>query len=345
MYLDNLKELCSLNGVSGDESRVRNYILDKIKPYVDSTQIDSMGNVIALKKGTNPDSKKIMVCAHMDEVGFIVSDVTDEGFVKFKEVGGFDPRILLTQKVVIDSSSGQIKGVMGIKAVHLQTADERKKVAPIDSMYIDIGASSRVDALKFVSKGDYATFDSEYRELGEGLIKAKALDDRAGCALMLELVKNKYECDIYYCFTTQEEVGLRGAGVVARRLSADIAIILESTTAADVPFVDDYLKCTVQGDGPAVSIMDRASYSDKNLNKFVCDTADMANVKYQFKKTTAGGNDAGSIQIAANAVRTCVISLPCRYIHSPVSTVRKNDINEMYALVNNLLKNIKQFEI
>lgn len=345
MYLEYIKDLCTLNGVSGDESRVREYITEKIQPYVDSTQIDSMGNVIALKKGTNSDNKKIMVCAHMDEVGFIVSDITDDGFIKFKEVGGFDPRILLTQKVVIDSQSGPIKGVMGIKAVHLQTADERKKVSPIESMYIDIGASSREDALKYVSKGDYATFASEYRELGEDTIKAKAIDDRVGCALMLELVKNKYESDVYFCFTTQEEVGLRGAGVVARKLNADVAIILESTTAADVPFVDDYLKCTVQGDGPAVSIMDRASYSDKSLNKFVCDTADKENIKYQIKQTTAGGNDAGAVQIAANAIKTCVISLPCRYIHSPVSTVRKNDINEMYTLVNNLLKNIKQFEI
>ena len=344
MYLDHLKNLCSLNGVSGDEGRVREYIIKKIKNDVDDLIVDNLGNVIAYKKGSSPDAKKVMVCAHMDEVGFIISDITDDGFLKFKEVGGFDPRILLTQRVVINSSNSEVKGVLGIKAVHLQTPDERKKVVPIENMYIDIGASSRDDALKYVSKGDYATFDSQYRELG-GCIKAKALDDRAGCAIMMQLIKNKYESDLYFCFTTQEEVGLRGAGVVARRINPDIAFVLESTTAADVPFVDEYQRCTVQGGGPAVSIMDRASYSNKNLNKFVFDIAKNNSIRYQLKKATVGGNDAGAIQTASNAVRTCVISLPCRYIHSPVSTVRKNDIDDMYALFDNVLRNIKQFEI
>lgn len=344
MYLNYLRELCSLNGVSGDEGAVRNYIIEKIRPYTDDVTVDTMGNVIAHKKGKNTDNKKIMVCAHMDEVGFIVSDITEDGFIKFKEVGGFDQRILLTQRVVVNSPRGAVKGVIGIKAVHLQSREERKKVVPMENMYIDIGASSIEDAQKYVAKGDYISFDSEYRELGS-CIKAKALDDRVGCAMMLELIKNEYDSDIFYCFTTQEETGLRGARVVAQRLNADIAIVLESTTAADVPFVDDYLKCTVHGEGPAVSIMDRASYSNKELNRFICRTADEYSIKYQFKKSSAGGNDAGAIQTAANAVRTCVVSLPCRYIHSPVSTVRKSDADGMYTLLDNVLKSIKQFEI
>lgn len=345
MFLNHLKELCCLNGVSGDEGAVRDYITEKIKDYADNITIDTMGNIIAFKKGASPDGKKVMVCAHMDEVGFIVSDITEEGFVKFKEVGGFDERILLTQKVVINSSKGDVKGVIGIKAVHLMSRDERSKVVPVDSMYIDIGASSREDALKYVAKGDYIAFDSAYRELGGGCIKAKALDDRLGCAIMLDLIKNTYESDVYFCFTVQEETGLRGARVVASRINADVAIVLESTTAADVPHTDDYMKCTVQGNGPALSIMDRASYSNKELNSFVCRIADEDKIKYQFKQSAMGGNDAGAIQTAANAVRTCVVSIPCRYIHSPVSTMRKSDAEGMYALVDGVLKKIKDFEI
>ena len=340
-----IKELCLINGVSGDEGRVRNFILDKIKPYADSITVDTMGNVIAFKKGSNPDGKKVMICAHMDEVGFIVTDITDDGFVKFAAVGGFDDRILLTQKVVINSANGDVKGVIGIKAVHLQSADERKKVVSMDSMYIDIGASGKEDAMKYISRGDYISFDSEYRELGGGCIKSKAIDDRVGCALMLELIRNTYESDIYYCFSTQEEVGTRGAKVIAQRLNADVAIVLESTTAADIPFVDDHLRCTVQGDGPVISIMDRASYSNKELNRFICEAADEYGIRYQFKKTTQGGNDAGAIQTSAGAVRTCVISLPCRYIHSPVSTVRIADIEEMYRLADKALEKIRLFEI
>lgn len=344
MSLKYLRDLCLISGASGDEGRVREFIIRNVSPFSDSITTDSMGNIIVFKKGKNPDGRKIVVCAHMDEVGFIISDITDDGFLKFRSVGGYDDRILLTQKIKINSSKGDVSGVMGIKAVHLQSADERKKVVPIDSMYIDIGADSKDDALKYVSKGDYAVFDSEYRTLGNDTIKSKALDDRVGCAVIMELMENTYDADIYFCFSTQEECGLRGARVLANRLNADIAIVLEATTAADVPFVDDYLRCSVQGNGPVVSVMDRASYSDKGLNKFICSIAQENNITYQFKMTTNGGNDAGSLQTGANAVKTCVVSVPCRYIHSPVSTVRESDVLGMYSLINKVLISINKFE-
>lgn len=340
-----LKELTQLNGVSGDEGRVRDFILEHIKPYADDITIDSMGSIIAYKKGRLHSGKTVLVCAHMDEVGFILSDITEKGFLKFKEVGGVDERILLTQRVSVLSDKQPVPGVIGIKAVHLQSKAERGNVVSADSMYIDIGAKDKKDAQKYVSKGDYIAFDSEYVEFGDGCIKAKALDDRVGCALMLELIKNTYDNDIYFCFNVQEEVGLRGARVVAHRINADVALVLESTTAADVPYVDEHLHCTTQGEGPVVSVMDRASYADKYLGAFVRDIAERSGIAYQLKKTINGGNDAGAIQTSTSAVRVCSISLPCRYIHSPVSTAKKCDIDAMHRLVDKVLENIHIFEV
>ncbi len=340
-----LKQLTCINGVSGNEHKVREFIIQQIKPYVDDIITDSMGSVIAYKKGTAHSGKTVMICAHMDEVGFIVSDITENGFVKFKEVGGFDERILLTQRVVIENEKNSVNGVMGIKAVHLQTKTERSNVVSMDNMYIDIGAKDKADALKYVSKGDYVAFDSDYTEFGDGFVKAKALDDRVGCAIMLELVKGTYNNDLYFCFSTQEEVGLRGSRVIAHRLNSDVAIVLEATTAADIPFTDDYMHCTTLGDGPVISVMDRASYSNKNLNKFVCSVAESNNIKYQFKRTINGGNDAGGIQATSSPVRVCAISLPCRYIHSPVCTAKLRDVDAMYKLAFNVAKNIDKFEV
>ena len=185
-----IKEYTKINSVSGNENKIRNRILEDIKPYADKITVHSMGNIIAFKKGSIPNNKKIIISAHMDEVGFIISDITDDGFLKFKEVGGIDPRILLSQRLVIGEK--EINGVIGIKAVHLVSPEERTRVVKANEMYIDIGASSKEEAEKYVTKGDYAAFDSEYAELGGDVIKAKALDDRIGCAIMAELIKEQY---------------------------------------------------------------------------------------------------------------------------------------------------------
>ena len=245
---------------------------------------------------------------------------------------------MLAQHVVIGKK--RVSGVIGIKAVHLQTADERSRVLKESEMYIDIGASGKDEAAKSVKKGDYIAFDSDYTELGGGVVKAKALDDRVGCAIICELMKRYYEESFYFCFCVQEEVGLRGAKVIAQRLGADAALILESTTCSDVAGAEPNEFATTLGGGPALSVMDRASYSDRDFNKFITKTAEENGIPFQFKRTAMGGNDAGSYQTSSRACKTAVISLPCRYIHSPVSCASTEDMGNMYSLSECILENI-----
>lgn len=336
-----LKLLTDLDGVSGNEGAVRAYILEKIQPFADSVTVDAMGNVVAFKRGKQRHDKKILVCAHMDEVGLIVSGITDDGYLKFQAVGGVDDRILLSQRVRIGAQ--QIPGVIGVKAVHLQSREERKNVIKIEDLYIDIGARDKSDAMKSVGLGDYAAFDSEYRELGS-CVKAKAIDDRAGCLTLLHCIQKQYDSDLYFCFSVQEETGLRGARVLAHRLQADMAIVFEATTAADVPFLEPHQQATQLGGGPAISIMDRASCSNKALNQWIVDTAEAADIPFQWKRTTFGGNDAGSLATAGGACATAAISLPCRYLHSPVSMANKKDLEAMQRLADCLLTQISQFD-
>lgn len=336
-----LKILTELDGVSGNENAVSDFIISQLSGFADTMTKDTMGNLIFFKKGKNPSGKKVAVFAHMDEVGFIVTDITDDGYIKFSQVGGLDDRILLTQKVTIGDN--KVRGVIGIKAVHLQSADERKKVIKTDDMYIDIGTSSKEEAMTLVNKGDYIAFDSGYIPLSQSRIKAKAIDDRAGCAIIMDLIKNEYDEDIYFCFTVQEETGLRGARVLSRRINPDVAFILEATTASDTAFIPEHLYATRLGEGPVLTLMDRGSYSDKKLNKFVADIAGEFDIKYQYKLTSNGGNDASAIQTGASGCRVCSISLPCRYIHSPVCVADINDFEAMKSLTDKVLSNVHTF--
>ncbi len=336
-----LKTLTQIDAVSGSESAMSDFIVSKLSDLCDSFTKDSMGNLIFFKKGKNPSGKKIGVFAHMDEVGFIVTNITDDGYIKFSQVGGLDDRILLTQRVTVGKN--KVKGFIGIKAVHLQSKDERKKVIKTEDMYIDIGATSKEDALKYVQRGDYIAFDSPYVPLWGNRFKAKAIDDRAGCAIMMELIKKDYDEDIYFCFTVQEETGLRGARVLSRRINPDIAFVLESTTASDTAFSPKHLYATTLGMGPVITLMDRGSYSDVDLNKFVTDIADKNGIKYQYKQTSNGGNDAGALQSSASGCRVCSVSIPTRYIHSPICVADLADFDAMQALIDAVLSQIHTF--
>lgn len=322
-----LKELCSINGVSGDEANVRNFIEEKIRPYADDVYTDNMGNLIAFKKGEI--NKTVMLSAHMDEVGFIVSKITDSGYLKFKTVGGIDPRVVVSKRVSIGKNN--VCGIIAQKAIHLQKADERGNVAQISSLFIDIGASSKEEAEEKVSLGDYVSFSTSYAEIGDK-VKAKALDDRVGCAVLMEIIKEKNKYDTYYVFGVQEEVGLRGAAVYAYNLKPDIALVLEGTTCSDVYGAKEHEYVTKCGGGAAVSFMDRSSIVNSKYHKWLYNTAKENGINVQYKRTTMGGNDAGIIHRTASGILTASLSVPCRYIHSPVSVASLSDINAVYEL-------------
>lgn len=318
-----LKDLCLLNGTSGREEAVRNYIIEKIKDKCEYS-VDVLGSVIAFKKGKKAPDKKVLVAAHTDEVGFIITDITDDGYLRFAPVGGIDAAVVLGRRVDING----IKGVVGAKAVHLLSDDEKKNEPAFDKLAIDIGAADKAEAEKAVSLGDCAYFASDYCEFGDGFIKSKALDDRIGCMLMIELINSDLEYDTYFCFNVQEEVGLRGSGCSAYAVKPDVAVILESTTAADIDGVTGGDKCCALGKGPVVSFMDGRTIYDKQIFDLAFEVAKENNIKIQTKTKIAGGNDAGAIQKSGAGCRVAAVSLPCRYIHSGSSVVKIGDIEE-----------------
>lgn len=327
-----LKELCLLNGTSGDEKPVREYIIDKIKNYC-SYETDALGSIIAFKKGKKAANKKVMLCAHMDEVGFIITDIDDEGYLKFSPVGGIDPRVVADRTVRIND----VKGAIGLAPVHLLSSSQKESAPDFKSLFIDIGATSKEDAEKYVSLGDYAYFESDCYELGDGFIKAKALDDRIGCMLLIELILSELEYDTYFCFNVQEEVGLRGAKCTSFAVQPDISVILESTTAADLCGVSGGDRVCVLGNGPVISFMDGRTVYDRELYNLAIQTAKENGIKSQTKTAIAGGNDAGAIQTSGKGSCVLAISLPCRYIHSASSMVKISDIQETRNLITKLL--------
>lgn len=325
-----LEKLCTLNGISGDESAVRQCIIDEIKDFATEYSVDNLGNLIVFKKGREEAKNKLMISAHIDEVGFIVTDITSDGLIKFDEVGGIDRRVVPGCNVLIN---GEINGVTGIKPIHLCSGDESKKIPEYSKMYIDIGAESREDALSVVSFGDSITFNSNCYE-NNYTIQSKAIDDRAGCFMMIEMIKQDLPYDMYFTFVTQEEVGLRGAKVAAYTVDPDFCIVLEATTAADVPNVNKQI-CKMS-EGAVIGFMDRSTIYDKGLIEKCKKIADDKNYKLQFKRGVAGGNDAGIIHKSRSGVRTIAISLPCRYLHAQRSMITKADIDSVYNIAYDL---------
>ncbi len=326
-----LKKLCTADGISGEENEVRDIILEEITPYTDNIKVDNMGNIIVFKKGMKTPEKKLLISAHTDEVGFIVTDITDKGFIKFAAVGGIDKKAVFAKQVRIGKN--KISGVVDTKPIHLLKADERKKNPPIDSLYIDIGAKNKKEAEKYISLGDMICFDSPY-ENKDGRIISKALDDRFGCLVLIEMIKSKLPYDMYFSFAVQEEVGLRGAKAVAYTVEPDSAIVVESTTAADVPFADGEKKVCCMGKGAVVSFMDRATIYDKEYYRLAINAANQSGVKVQTKTMIAGGNDAGAIHCSKGGVRTIAVSVPCRYLHSSSSIINIEDAEAVFTVVN-----------
>lgn len=332
-----LKDLCLLNGTSGDEVLVRDYIINEIKEY-STYEVDNLGSVIAYKKGKKKPKKTVCINAHMDEVGFIITGITSDGYLRFAPVGGIDTKVCLDRAVTVGEN--RINGVIADKAYHLLEDSEKDKAPSFDKLLIDIGAKSETEAQSVVSLGDFAYFESDYTELGNGYIKAKALDDRIGCMLMIELIKSELEYDTVFCFNVQEEVGLRGSKCTSFAVGADISIVLEATTAGDLDGVTGADRVCVLGNGGVVSFMDNRTIYDRELYKLAMNTASENNIPVQTKTAVAGGNDAGSIQTSGKGAKVMALSLPCRYIHSPSSVVKKSDIDNTRKLLKEILKKI-----
>lgn len=332
-----LKELCLINSISGDENSVREAIIEKIKDFC-TYSIDPLGNLICFRKGKKNSDKKLMICAHMDEVGFIVTGINPDGTLAFDTVGGIDSMVTVGRQVTVGKN--HLCGVVGSTAVHNLSKEKREKAPDMKSLYIDIGAEDKQDAEKYVSLGDCVYFESEFTESGNH-IKAKAIDDRAGCAMMIRLIQEQPEYNTYFVFNVQEEIGLRGSRVSAFAVQPDFAIVLEATTASDIDGVSGNKKVCSLGGGGVVSFMDRSTVYDRELYKLAFEVAHENNIPCQTKTMIAGGNDAGAIHVSGKGIRTIAVSVPCRYLHSASCTINPEDFENSYILVKKLAERIQ----
>lgn len=330
---EEVRILSELPGVSGREAPVRDYIVSRLPEGV-STEVDAMGNLYVTKQGAARPKNNVVLFAHMDEVGLIITGITEEGYLKFDEIGGIDPAVLIGRTVRLESG---LVGVIALKAIHLCSAEESTKIPDHRDLCIDIGAASREEAEELVDLGSYAVYRSDYVEFGNSLIKMKALDDRFGCALMLDLLHAELPYDTTFVFTVQEEVGARGAAAGAFHTKPDIALILETTTAGDICGVEGEKRACVLGEGPVVSYMDRGTVYDHELYRLAMDTAKEEGIPAQTKTLVAGGNDSSSVQRTGAGSRVLAISAPTRYLHSPVDVLDKQDVESMQALLKALL--------
>jgi len=333
-----LEKLSNARGVSGNEGQVREILIDAVKAHVTEYRVDTIGNLITYKKARGARGKsdlKVMLAAHMDEVGLLIVHHESNGYLRFRKVGTIDDRVLLSKVVLIGKD--KVPGVIGVKPIHLLKSKEQEQVIDTESMTIDIGAKSKEDAQSAVKIGDYATFATEFDEIGDGLVKGKALDDRTGCSVLSEILKHDYPFDLYGVFTVQEEVGVRGARVAAFAVDPNVAFVLESTVCDDSPKKKDISPTTRLGNGPAITIADRSFIADRRLVNLLTATARENRIPFQFKQPMVGSTDAGHIHIAKQGVPSVAVAVPTRYIHSPVSLLSLQDYQHTVALMTKAL--------
>jgi len=328
-----LRTLCTEIGLSGDEKRVRDIIINEIKGYVDLLRIDKAGNLIAFKKGKRRDENgPLAYFAHMDEVGFMIIGHDETGLLAFDTVGGIDVSVLPSKKAVFLNNGKAVYGVIGSKAVHVLSKEEKEKLPEIHSLRLDIGAKDKNEACALLPKGSLGTFVADFFKAKDSFV-SKAIDDRAGCFLLINMIKRELEKDAYFVFTVEEECGLRGAFPAAYALSPTRAVIVDCTTASDVHGVSGEKRVCEQGKGAVVSIIDRSTLYDRPLFQTITKNADASGIIYQTKTLASGGNDAAAVQRGAGAVRVAAISLPTRYIHSPGGMVKISDIENTLRLL------------
>ena len=321
-----LEKLSNARGVAGQEGEVRAILREELAPHVEELTVDSIGNLIVRKRGSNaPSQHRVMLAAHMDEVGGMVMRSNSDGTLKFRSVGGLDPPILPGKRVTIGAQA--VPGVI-MRAPH--AARSGKRVMPISDLLIDTGGASGIEP------GDMITFESGFEQYGR-LLKGKAFDDRVGCYILVELLKGEFPCELVGVFTVQEEIGLRGAGVAAYAVQPDIAVALEGTVADDLPRQEDVSPTTELGKGPAISVMDRSALADRRLVRILTATAAAHDIPWQFKQPGVGGTDVGSIHLARAGVPAVAVAVPCRYIHTPAALMDPADVKNTIQLMSEAL--------
>ncbi len=328
-----LEKLCNAMSVSGDEGEVRRIVLEEVKPYADEVKVDALGSVLVRKKSAGKKPLRVLLDAHMDEVGFMIVNDDSEGFFNFEVVGGIDPRHLVGKQVIVGKD--HTLGVIGAKPIHLTTSEERQHTIETDAMRIDLGPEGKA------SVGDRATFATKFKIVGPSIM-SKAIDDRIGIAILIELLKNAPKnIELCLSFSVQEEIGLRGAKVAAHYFEPDLAIAVDSTPARDLPDYDggeNYTYNTRLGFGPAIYMANSSTLDDPRLVRFLAETAEKEKIQYQFRQPGGGGTNAGAIQQSRAGVPVVSVSVPHRYTHSPVSVSRVDDWKNTLNLLHVALK-------
>ncbi|MDI6847407.1 MAG: M42 family metallopeptidase [Candidatus Bathyarchaeia archaeon] len=331
---ETLEKLSNACGVAGREEEVRSLMKKFLKSHVDEIKEDKLGNVIGIKKGKKK-APKVMLAAHMDEIGLLVKTISKEGFLQFAKIGGIDDRILLAQKVIVYTEKGPLHGIIGSKPPHIQKEEERKKIITCDELFIDVGAENREEAKKMgVRIGDPIGFDIKFAKVGKSIVVGKAFDDRVGCAVMVETIKRlkKTESTVYAVGTVQEEVGLRGATTAAFRICPDVGIALDVTVAGDVPGVKEVAVPIKLRKGPSLTIADYGLIAHPKVLRLLIDAAEENKIPYQLETGLPGSTDAARISLTREGVPSGVISIPTRYIHSPSSLLSLKDAEDAVKL-------------
>ena len=346
-----IKSLSLAFGPSGREERVRELISGRVRNIANSAIVDRMGNLICrMSFGESEKRSKIMLCAHMDEVGFMVDSICSDGMLTFGCVGGIDSSVLAGRKITIEAKQGLISGVICSKAIHHKDKDERQKALGADKLYMDIGVTSREDADTLISVGAFATFDSEFYTFGKNgaTLKGKALDDRMGCAALIEIMESLHaeppaiNADVYFCFTVREEIGYSGAQAAARLIAPHLALVLETTAISDIPDTEPHRRVADVGAGGVISVADRATVYDRELVDYALALAKREGIGAQIKRYVSGGNDAGHIHKALTGIKTLALSVPTRYLHSPACVAHIDDYKSVRCLAAAIIKNYRR---
>jgi len=342
---ETLEKLSNVCGVAGREEEVRSLMKNFLKPHVDEIKEDKLGNVIGIKKGKK-DAPKLMLAAHMDEIGLLVKNISKKGFLQFTKIGGIDDRILLAQKVIIHTEKGPLHGIVGSKPPHIQKEEERKKIVTYDQLFIDVGAENQEEAKEIgVKIGDPVGFEIKFAKVGRNIVIGKAFDDRVGCAVMVEALKRleKTECTVYAVGTVQEEVGLRGAATAAFGIYPDVGIALDVTVAGDVPEVKEAEAPIKLRKGPSIEVADAGLITHPKVLRLLIEAAEENKIPYQLETGYPGLTDAARISLTREGVPSGVISVPTRYIHSPASLLSLEDTENAVKLTVAAIQKIPKY--